>query len=522
MSVDSTLELYTTLFGWLFYNSIWEVLVATGIVFLPFLGIVISTVIDTYKNEDPEEASNTSLRIIEIEFFVAFSVIALAAVPTLPFSAADLSFTPKALVGHPAQTTVTTTDSNSTYGGSISFTDYPNTVDIPIFWYTVLNFTSGFNRAVMEDVPVVLDLREYANELRDIRIDDPDIKAELNDFYRDCYIEARSKYLSQTPSSPQITALINRYGITDTQWIGSHIFLETPSYYDSIRSDSVREGFVWSQLRDVEWDTGNHPTYGKPFCSEWWSSPANGLAAKIIDETDGMDLIAAAAEPIWDSTQRRDAVIRAALLNSPARWTGRGYDLAYGNLTHLYSDDSWNTLNHFIDNRPMQAVAAYGLGREALSFAAYLRIFLEAAPMLQALILMGLYALLPFFILMSRYQFSLLIIGAVILFIVKFWTVLWFFAWWVDQNLILALYPDPGDITNLFSFDMTIKRIILNFLTGMMYIVFPLLFSAYMSLSGIHAARSLDSAATALFSGMNGAGRMNIKVPKISSPKTKK
>lgn len=519
MSVDSTLELYTTLFGWLFYNSIWEVLVATGIVFLPFLGIVISTVIDTYKNEESEEAGNTSLRILEIEFFVAFSVIALAAVPALPFSATNLSFTPKALIGHPAQTAVTAANSNSTYGGSISFTNYPNTVDVPLFWYAVMNFTAGFNRAVMEDVPVALDLREYANELRDIRIDDPELKAELNDFYRDCYVEARSKYLSERPSSAQINTLMNTHGATDTEWVGSHIFLQVSGYYDSIRSDSVREGFVWSQLRDTEWDTGDHPTYGKPFCSEWWSSATNGLAGKVLDETDGMDLIAAAAEPGWDATQRRDAVIRAALLNSPARWTTRGYDLAYGNLTHTYSDDSWNSLNHFIDNRPMQAIAAFGLGREALSFAAYLRIFLEAAPMLQALILMGLYALLPFFILMSRYKFSILIIGATILFIVKFWTVLWFFAWWVDQNLILALYPDPGDITNVFSFDMTIKRIILNFLTGMMYIIFPFLFSVYMSFSGIHAARSLDNASTGLFAGMAGAGKMNLRMPSKRLPK---
>ncbi len=515
MSVDSTLELYTTLFGWLFYNSIWEVLVATGIVFLPFLGIVIDTVITTYRNEDGDEASNTSLRILEVEFFVAFAIIALAAVPALSFSAADLSFTPKALIGHPAQTNVTSANSNSTYGGTLSFTDYPNAVDIPLFWYAVLSFTTGFNRAVMEDVPVALDLREYANELRDIRIDDPAIMAELNDFYRDCYIEARSKYLNERPNNAQTNGILSTHGATDTEWIGSHLFLEVSGYYDTLRSDSIREGFVWSALRDIEWDVSDHPVYGKPTCREWWSSSSIGLASKILDETNGMDLIAAAAEPSWNPVQRRDAVIRAALLNSPARWTTRGYDLAYGNLTHTYSDDSFNPLNHWLDNRPMQAVAAFGLGREALSFATYLRIFLEAAPMIQALILMGLYALLPFLILMSRYRFSVLIIGAMTFFIVKFWTVLWFFAWWVDQNLIMAFYPEPGNITTLFSFDLTLKRIILNFLTGMMYIVFPLLFSIYMSLSGIHAARALDNASSGLAVNFNRAGRMNMRLPRM-------
>ena len=34
MTVDSYLELFTTLFGWTFYGILWDVLVGTGIVFL--------------------------------------------------------------------------------------------------------------------------------------------------------------------------------------------------------------------------------------------------------------------------------------------------------------------------------------------------------------------------------------------------------------------------------------------------------------------------------------------------------
>jgi len=129
--------------------------------------------------------------------------------------------------------------------------------------------------------------------------------------------------------------------------------------------------------------------------------------------------------------------------------------------------------------------------------------------MVQALVLMGLYALLPFFILISRYKFSLLIIGALILFTVKFWTVLWFFAWWVDQNLIRAFYPDPGSVTTLFSTDLTLKRIILNFLTGGLYLVLPLLLSVYLGLAGIRAASQLDGATQAISRGTAGAGRIN-------------
>ena len=503
MAVDSTLELYTTLFGWFFYNSIWDLLVATGIVFLPFVGLLLDTVTRAYAGEDAEEAGNTTLRILEVEFFVAFFVILIAAVPATPLNAVDLSFTPRAIIGSTAQP-VQTVDSNpTTYGGGLSFNELPESVNVPVFWFAVMSFSSGFTRAVMEDVPPTLDFRTYVDELRDSRIDNPQLQNELNDFFRDCFTEARSKYLQERPSSPAITTILNRYGPSDPDWIGSHLYLEIPGYYNQLRSDSIREGFPWSALRDIEWDATNNPVYGKPFCTEWWDR----IQQDILSELDDIDLTAAAAEPGWDPVQRRDAIIQTALLNSPPRWTTRGYDFAYGNLVGVSNSEPGIVAS--VQNATQQGLATYGLGKTSVSFAAYLRVFLEGAPMIQALVLMGLYALLPFFILISRYKLSLLIIGAMILFTVKFWTVLWFFAWWVDQNLIQAFYPDPGSITTLFSFDLTLKRIILNFLTGSLYFVLPLLMSVYLGLAGIRAAQQLDGATQAISRGTAGAGRIN-------------
>lgn len=515
MAVDSTLELYTTLFGWLMYNSIWEVLTETGIVFLPFLGMLLDAVVDSYTAEEAESAGATSLRTMEVQVFIGFFVVMMTGVPGIPLTATDLSFTPKAVIGTPAQPVETPANNPTTYGGTISFTGYPNKVDLPVFWYLVLSFASGFNRAVMEDLPATVDLREYAQRLRDIRISDPVVQNEVNDFFRDCYVEARSKYLRERPNTAQIDSLLNRFGETDPDWIGSHVYLEVDGYYNTLRSDAVREGFPWSQLRDVEWDIDDNPVFGKPYCNEWWTDASAGLARKILAQTDGMDLVAAVAEPSWDPVQRRDAIIRAVLLNSSPRWTTRGYDFAYGDLTQFGSPGQEGIVAS-VQNAAEQGLAAYGLARESLTFAAFLRIFLESAPMVQALILMGLYALLPFFILMSRYRLSIFVTGGLIFLIVKFWTVMWFFAWWADQNLIRALYPDPGSITTLFNIDMTLKRVILNFLTGMMYLVFPFLLTVYLSFAGFHAARTLDASTGLLGQGMAGASRMRPRLPRLS------
>lgn len=509
MAVDSALELYTTLFGWLFYNSIWAVLAATGLVFLPFLGILIDTVIRSYASEDSEDASNTTLRIIEIEVFVAFFVVVIAAVPAAPLNATDLSYTPRALLGSVAQPVATVGNSRTTYGGGISFANTPVSVDVPVFWTAVMSFSAGFNRAVMESVPPSRDLRGYANNLRDARITDPQLRHEVNDFVRDCFVEARSKYLRERPTSAQITALLATHGADDTDYIGSHVFLETPGYYDVLRADSTREGFPWSALRDVEWTIEDHPIFGKPFCREWWQS----IEAKILTELNDLDLLSVAVETEWDTVQRRDALIQIALLGSPPRWTTRGYDFAYGNLTDVNVENLSfvDPAIESVQNGLQQGLAAFSLATNTLSFAAYLRIFLEGAPMMQALILMGLYSLLAFFLLISRYKFSVLIIGAVILFTVKFWTVLWFFAFWVDQNLIQAFYPDPGAITSFFSTDLTLKRSILNFLTGSLYFIFPLLISLYIGLAGIRTYQ-LDGVSNSFTQGFSRGGRL---VPRL-------
>jgi len=266
MAVDSTLELFTTLFGWLFYNSIWDVLVATGLVFLPLLGLLVDTIMRSYASEDSEEAGNTTLRILEVEFFVIFFVMMMAAVPVVPLNAIDLSFTPRAIIGSPAQPIATVGQSQTTYGGGISFIGVPDTVDVPVFWFAVMSFSAGFNRAVMEAVPTMADLRGYAYTLRDSRIDDPSLQLELNDFYRDCFTEARSQYLEEQPLGAAAAAILSQYGQSDPDWLGSHLYQSIPGYYDSIRSDTVRDGYPWSQLRDLEWSTADHPVFGKPYC----------------------------------------------------------------------------------------------------------------------------------------------------------------------------------------------------------------------------------------------------------------
>jgi hypothetical protein len=82
-----------------------------------------------------------------------------------------------------------------------------------------------------------------------------------------------------------------------------------------------------------------------------------------------------------------------------------------------------------------------GLDLESLSFAPMMYVVRAALPIFQALVLSGLYALLPFAPIAARYNLQGLLLISVALFTV-FWSYLWHLAKWIEDNLIEVLHPD--------------------------------------------------------------------------------
>jgi len=162
MSVDSYLELFTTLFGWTFYNVLWDVLVGTGIVYLPFLGILIDNWREPAAGGEFGNATALSLRRMELELFIALLVVVLAGQPAAltPLDAGTLSYTPPPSLTNPTPSTATITAPDSTFG-STGFTGSAATVNVPAWWYAVLAVSSGFNHAAIAGLPTAGDLRNW-------------------------------------------------------------------------------------------------------------------------------------------------------------------------------------------------------------------------------------------------------------------------------------------------------------------------------------------------------------------------
>lgn len=517
MSVDSYLELFTTLFGWAFYGVLWDVLVSTGIVYLPFLGILIDNWREPAEGGEFGTVTGLSLRRMEIELFLALLVVVLAGQPATltPLNAGTLSYDPQPTSADPTPATATVAAPQSTYGAA-GFAGSPATVNIPVWWYAVLALTSGFNHAVVEGLPVATDLRTYEQQARLATIADPRLRQETSDFFSECYVPARSKYQAERPATAVVAGVLTTYGEDDPDWIGSHVYRGTAGFYDALRPTKQIPGWVYNPARDTEYDPGSPPTWGKPSCKEWWEDGAQGLREKLINEADatsaGFSGLVVAVAPILATEQQEDAVVRTVLNNAPPSWSSNEL------IARNTANTGWLAT---AENILKGGLATGGLITASALFSVTMTAVLQGLPMVQALMLLGIYALLPMIVVLSRYSLSMIVVGAMAIFTVKFWSVLWYLAMWVDQNLIGSMYPDVNVFLQIFANpgEHDGKRMLLNMITTSLYLGLPLLWSGMMAWAGVKVGRSIEVATSALRNPAQDAGRQGGAIGKAAVSK---
>ena len=206
----------------------------------------------------------------------------------------------------------------------------------------------------------------------------------------------------------------------------------------------------------------------------------------MVDGTPSWRKLLSAAGNVfkWNSAdQRKDAYARLAL--AKANPTFVDADRVLGN-----EHDFTTTIGRAATG----LVSGLGLGWKALQSSMAMAPLLNGLPMLQALVLMGLYMFLPLVTFLSGFDLKVMFLGAIGIFTVKFWAVMWFVANWIDARLIKALYPGlegnvlVNEMTQVLkgTTDSLDKRALLNILLMLMFIALPMIWTAMMAWVGIH------------------------------------
>lgn len=504
MSVDSYLELFTTLFGWSLYGVLWDALVATGIVYLPFLGILIDHWRESAERAEPGVAAPSSLRSLEIDLFLALMVVVLAGQPAAltPLNASTLSYAPPPTLNNLSPTTASPGASQSTFGAT-GFMGSPGTVNLPIWWHAVISISAGLNHAVVAGLPPATSWRAIEQQARLATVTDPRLRQEASQFFSECFVPARSKFQQSRPDASAIAAQLSANGDSDPEWVGSHVYRQQPGYYDTLRPVRPVAGWPFDPSRDTEYDSAAPPQAGRPTCKQWWEDGSVGLRQQLIAEGDatsgGLSGLIVAFAPGLASERQKDAVTKVVLNNAPPVWSNNDLVVNNSGTTGLIGTAA---------NIVKGSLATGGVVTASALLSVSMSVMLQALPMIQALILLGVYALLPLVVVLSRYSLGILTNGAIAIFTIKFWSVLWYLAMWVDQNLMQSMYPDSNVFLQIFTNpgEHDGKRLLLNMLTTMLYLGLPVLWTGMMGWASVHVGRALDIGSAILKSPAQDAG----------------
>lgn len=482
----------------MFYSVLWDVLVATGLVYLPFLVMLLDYWKDSAATAEITHASQSSLRLLELEIFIAMFVIVLAAQPVglTSIRAHAVAYTPPPTLNNPDPERVDFTTHDSTFGKS-GFENAPHKVYTPVWWYAVMSVSSGITHAIVEGLPRASEIRQAVQLARLAKIEPAALQEQVQKFYTDCYTPARSKFLLEQPQSTNVVLLLHEQGEHDTEWLGSHIFRTEPGYYDTLRATDPTMPWVYDPTRDTEYAESTPPKYGRPYCKEWWERETVGLRDWIVivsGRLAGFHRHMSYAGYTHASEEFKDAIAKLAIQNSPTAWTSTSISE-----NNLATKGFLGSTESFVK----QAIGGVGATAVAATGSVFISVLLHLLPMLQAILLFCIYALLPLYLVYSRFSFRAMVDGALAIFTIKFWTVLWYLAQWLDQNLITAMYPDMNLFLEylLLNKEQVAKRYLLNFATTLLYIGLPLFWSIMSGWAGVRLGQSIESA-TSPYSGI--------------------
>ncbi len=206
---------------------------------------------------------------------------------------------------------------------------------------------------------------------------------------------------------------------------------------------------------------------------------------KQVDDSYWLRLSAAMKMIGSSQTDYQEEVIRR--LVSPA------------NLTVSHGGEVYNGYGGNADMTAMNAVSRITgtAGASVASLGAFpaLDAMRQALPMVQAVMLMAIYIMVPLIPAFAAYEFKTVITLTFVIFAVNFLTFWWELARWLDSWLLTALYSsDTHSRFNMMGFQNTSDDLIMNLVIGTMFIVLPTVWIGALSWAGVNIGVAISNA----------------------------
>lgn len=528
MPVGSTIELYTTILGWILYDSIWAMLVTTGLVLIPFAVTIINVLIET-RDSPVEITSNGLIRILETRIYTMLLVLMFAAQPQINVHTSKTTYT-QYRCGVTASKSLTKTMRELTYGDSKSTLDKSTgtfgvmldgrTAQAPLWWYLITRLNHAITQAARQELPCQADLRTMGAGLSKLNIGDKLLKDEVKDFYRDCWQPAANQFARERLPETELPAKFRDGAIyDDITWPGSEFFLNRAGYYDTLRATAEVPAFPYSALRDSVKAPEPPPGVdrgGFPTCHEWWLGyPSDGSSTStdrgLRDRLLGYIKNNALPDDKEDSTGSwwkfwaEDKFATAAdadnaLIKTTLNAEADDIQLELTNGASDYGGMLGSTTDQIMRNM-RQLVGSAGLLVGSAKKAVEVEMVRQVAPMIQAVVLLIFTIGLPLLMTMGSFSLKTLFALTLLQFSIIFWGFLFALASWLDNFLLSGLWSGADKNANMLmdtlmpnTSGVGTQILAIMWVTFMLYTLAPLAFTYFLGVVGVSAGKILNDA----------------------------
>lgn len=499
MNTSSTIELFSTLFGWVMYNNFYSTMNTMGALYVPFVIMLIGVFSEAKKKGGSGAALKAAAESLQYKAILAFMVFLMAMCPVMDLNLSGMRSIRPSLTCGASTTNVPGTNTGSTYQNAFS-TLGGQTAEVPVWWGVVMAVSHGFSAASIAGMPCSADLRQYQLDMGAARITSPAVRQELQEFMQTCYFPSVGTIQKRDAG---LLGSLNGPSAKDLAYMGSDTLLADDTYNQPI--PAPRDGWRWNATRDVAWDnTGSQAMgFGHPTCAQWWnqtndaglpslrqrllnSVPAD-LRTQAKSNTGGglRSFFGGASDQEID-----DQLLKTVLVVNEGASTQRlNNDYAYGNVGD--SGTALGGAGQIVGNLYNGAAATAGGAFTSLTQYPKMMMIREALPIAKAFMLMGIYMLLPFVVLFSGYSLAAVGTASVAIFALTFMDVLWGVCYWMDNRMLAAV--NDGSVGSLLGLVWNPQtNMVLDFSIGMLYIGLPILWMTVLAWAGVKIGNGLN------------------------------
>jgi hypothetical protein len=508
MLVNSAIELYTVLLGWHLYDGFWSILSGTGLGALPFVIVIISTLLEVQEKENI--GSKQLIRLLEVRLYTMLFVYFIAVTPFINLHTENTHYVaakcPADDSSLPLLSDLYIGDSGTTLDGDMGRYDAMfaggHIAQAPLWWYVFSHLNLAIANSLKFELPCRADIVSVSANLASANITDPNLRLEAAHFNNQCWLPASNKFLAGHDVIPPSQEPIAE----NVAWFGSKYFLNTAGYYDQYRTDLGLKDFSYSVLHGDDVVSDGADGLGWPTCKRWWEDSTDGLRKRLMADISNGSMKGKMAE--WNTvsqsffgspTDAADQLLKTAI-TAPATTS----PLSRMPLLEAHAG------GRKLGEDALNLVASAGVAYEGAFAILEAQALKAGAPVAQAFILMMFVILLPLLMLLSLYDLGTLVTLTVVQLSVMLWSFLFALAYWLNNFLLSALYGNHWT-EMLTTPDVPLEMLVITWIIKFTYVGLPVLCSVLFGLVGNNLGAGLGNHMTRMTqsagSGAGGGGK---------------